>query len=339
MIKVGIDGAGSQEAGELIRLLINHPDVLLVQVCQPEYAGRDVSDIHHGLIGERKLTFSKKIDFADLDLIFFTSSAEENSFDTASEFIAFNSEEEGSGFAIFVSSPDDLIDAAAPFYLKCKEANEEIDEEETVTINWQNSLVYGVPELNRKPLVRGARRVVVPTGLESAAIVALLPIYKEVEFASSMVFNVKGAPNIVKEYRDRSNAIARRLALTFSSLTGKRVDVALTFEEDANTERGIIVSTDIKADSTTLDHLRNLVDEAYDDHNLSHLSGKELNYHEVEGTDNCLIEINRIDSGKYRINVFADGRMRGAAGEAIHVMNLFAGLFEKTGLHLKASKF
>lgn len=336
MIKIGIDGAGSAEAGELIRLLINHPDVELVQVCQPELSGRDISDVHHGLVGEKKLAFVKKLDYDAIDIAFCTASASDLSLERADEFIASKTDPE-SGYVIFLSPDDAMLEASAPFFLQCHDETTEGDAA-AESDDWTDTIVYGVPELNRKPLVRGSRKVVVPTAVESITAVTLYPLRKSGRFPERIDLNVKGARDIMEGYRKNKTAIERRISSMLTSISGKNVDARLFLKDDECTRRGVSLSVDMPL-TVTIDEIRSYVIDVYDDHHLAHLSGKELSYDEVEGTDNCLIEISQLGAGVFRINSVADARLRGGAGEAVHIMNLFAGLFEKTGLHLKASNF
>ena len=338
MIKVGITGAGSPIAGELIRLLIFHPDVELVQLCQPELAGRDMSDIHHGLLGEKKLSFSKTLDMEDVDIIFHIASAAPVDLEETERFVnSKEDEDEQSGFVIFLDSDDKFIGLSSPYYLKCESKIEE-DEEEDKKSSFADMIVYGLPEINRKPLVRGAKKAVIPSAVETAALVLLYPFAGEIDIPENLSINIKGAKELIESYRKSQINIENRLSEVLSNLTEKRINVTLCLETDETTDRSIQVSVDVKA-NVTIDELRRLVEEEYDDHNMSHLSLKSISYHEVEGTDNCLIEINHLDGNSYRLTALADGRLRGGAGEAIHVMNLLAGLYEKTGLHLKASRF
>ncbi len=78
MIKAGIAGAGSSVAGELIRILVNHPEVELVRMCAPEFSGRGVSSVHHGLIGELDKDFSDHIVPEELDVLFLCASRDES---------------------------------------------------------------------------------------------------------------------------------------------------------------------------------------------------------------------------------------------------------------------
>ncbi len=340
MIKIGIDGAGSPEAGELIRLLINHPDVVLDQVWQPDLAGRSISDVHHGLVGEKELIINKIPDLDDLDIIFYTSKAEDLSLSGSDSFIA-GKKSLNSGFAIYIAPTDDMLDECAPFFLRCREeadSKSEGDGEETEKEDWSDTVVFGIPELNRKPLVRGARKVVVPTALESITAVALLPFKGLASLGGHLEINVKGATDIIESYRSSFSRIETRLAAMLSALFDEDMTVSLRLKEDDTTRRCLTIAVNVPFTST-VDVVRKAVTDALDDHHLAHLSIKPLSYKEAEGTDNCLINISNVGAGLFRIEALADARMRGGAGEAVHIMNLFAGLFEKTGLHLKASNF
>ncbi|MGL4294028.1 MAG: N-acetyl-gamma-glutamyl-phosphate reductase, partial [Bacteroidales bacterium] len=71
MIKVGIVGGAGYTAGELLRLLLNHPDVELVFVNSSSNAGNKLYDVHSGLFGETELTFTQELPFHEIDLLFF----------------------------------------------------------------------------------------------------------------------------------------------------------------------------------------------------------------------------------------------------------------------------
>ena len=58
MIKVGIIGGAGYTAGELIRILVNHPEVELTFVHSTYNAGNKLYDVHSGLIGDTDMTFS-----------------------------------------------------------------------------------------------------------------------------------------------------------------------------------------------------------------------------------------------------------------------------------------
>ena len=79
--------------------------------------------------------------------------------------------------------------------------------------------------------------------------------------------------------------------------------------------------------------------EIYDDHNFSFAVDRIPGVSEVAGTDKCIVSVEKPEESTMRLGCVADCRLRGASGEAVHVMNLLCGLHEKTGLALKAIDF
>ena len=71
MIKVGILGAAGYTGGELIRLLLNHPEAEIVFANSESNAGNLVSDVHEGLIGDTDLKFTDEMPFDKVDVVFF----------------------------------------------------------------------------------------------------------------------------------------------------------------------------------------------------------------------------------------------------------------------------
>ena len=71
MIKIGILGAAGYTGGELIRLLINHPEAEIVFANSESNAGNLVADVHEGLLGETQLKFTDQLPFDKVDVVFF----------------------------------------------------------------------------------------------------------------------------------------------------------------------------------------------------------------------------------------------------------------------------
>ena len=71
MIKVGILGAAGYTGGELIRLLVNHPEAEIVFANSESNAGNLVADVHEGLYGDCQLTFTSEMPFDKVDVVFF----------------------------------------------------------------------------------------------------------------------------------------------------------------------------------------------------------------------------------------------------------------------------
>lgn len=304
MIKVAITGAGTPDSGELIRLLAIHPDVEIAAARAPGHEGKALSSIHHGLIGETTLTFSPAIDLKDTDVIF-VDEPKPGPEDVASLTATYPDLK-----IIFMSSanwPDNV--------------NEEI--------------VFGLPEINRKQLVRGARVAVVPSPFASMALVGLYPFAQLLLLNGDINISV-AAPKTIIELTDMTKVCAeieRELRCVQQSFNG-RVKISAT---ESEARRSALM--DIEFDCTlSLEQIIGLYD-IYDDHRFSFVSTVKPGVSEVAGTNKCVITPGRSVPGKCTVSVAADCRLRGGAGEAVHIMNLMFGLHEKTGLSLKAIDF
>lgn len=71
MIKAGIIGGAGYTAGELIRLLLNHPETEIVFINSSSNAGNKITDVHEGLYGETDLRFTDQLPLDAIDVLFF----------------------------------------------------------------------------------------------------------------------------------------------------------------------------------------------------------------------------------------------------------------------------
>ena len=102
--------------------------------------------------------------------------------------------------------------------------------------------------------------------------------------------------------------------------------------------RGIRVETSLTT-NVPFDEIFRLYEEYYDDHNMTYILRDRKDYKEVEGSDKCLVSLIDKSNGQLVIDTIVDAHLRGGAGDAVHVMNLFCGLHEKIGLTLKVNNF
>lgn len=131
MIKAGIIGGAGYTAGELLRLLLNHPDVEIKWVNSSSNAGNKVANVHQGLIGETDLVFTDQTPWEDIDVLFCcTPHGETRKFMESHE----------------VPQELRIIDLSTDYRIE----------------DGSHEFVYGLPELNRKRIVRGATRVANP---------------------------------------------------------------------------------------------------------------------------------------------------------------------------------
>lgn len=304
MINVGITGGGSPSAGELIRILINHPDVMLRQICEPDLAGRDITAVHHGLIGECSLKFSDRLDTSKLDLLFVASDK-----DTFTENIPMATDSQELRI-IYLNTDFTKARSKDPL------------------------LVYGVPEVNRKALVRGATCAVIPSAVEVLACIAFYPLALRSMLPKTLTIDVSACNDI----NISANFKPAHVSEVFS-LAGNEPAPELHINY-AEGESGRVIRLSACIDlPVPIDNIVDLYEEIYDDHNLTHIVGEPVAAKEVEGTDKCIVSLDKTTDGQLLVQAVADGKMRGGAGDAVHVMNLLMGLYEKTGLTLKASIF
>lgn len=304
MIKVGIVGAERADAGELLRLLISHPEVEIKCLLSPAYAGRNVSARHHGFIGEDIPKFSDKIDPSALDVI----------------FIADNSH---AGREILARSQEwdklRIIDMS-PLRME----------------NWEaNGLEYGLSEMNRKSLVRGARLAVVPSATASAALIALYPLAAHLLLISDIDITVALPAEMERTVDCNASAkeIATMLSKAQTSFNGK-VTVSVVPSDFYRTMR-VRCRMNCSLDISEID---NVYESVYDDHSFVFTSISDVDSKETEGTHKCIVSF-RKQNDMLELEAVADCHIRGGAGDALHVLNLFFALDEKVGLRLKPSCF
>jgi len=319
MIKAGIIGGAGHIAGELIRLLINHPDVEIIRVQDSEAAGRKVCDIHHGLTGETDLKFSSEIELNDID-------------------VAFNCLPKGKS-AEFLSTtqmPETLkfIDLSSDFRNNAEAPD----------------FVYGLSELNRKAMVRGALHVAVPGSVAMAVELALLPLAKNLMLNTAIhitaitgTTDTENAPESTTDFETRHDNISLSQAFVHSQLDEIRTTLQslqtsfaapvnlLTF--DGNFRRGTLIAAYMDT-PIELEQIRPLYESYYDDHNFTFIVDKPVSIKDVRNTNKCLIHLEKTGN-KLLITAAIDNLLKGASGNAVHCMNLLFGLHERVGLMLK----
>lgn len=307
MIKAGIIGGSNPMAGELIRLLINHPDVEIMWVDSARYTGRLVSDVHHGLLGETSLRISpsgnNRLD--EIDALFI--------FRHRGQTIEWLDQHPvPDGLRIIDLSVDMRQSQNAEAY----------------------GFVYGLPELNRKALVRGATRAIVPHPAAMLIELALLPMAKGAHLRSGI--SVSLSPASLGEQPDDLQAVAAEARLALSQLQPDVPAINIELVPSAD-DRVMTAAVAFESGDDIGDALRDY-EECYDDHSFTFVVGNDLSPKEVAGTNKCLLRLDKHD-GRIEISATMDALLKGAAGTGVHDMNLLFGLAERVGLALKASKY
>lgn len=323
MIKAGIIGGAGYTAGELIRLLINHPDVEIVWVNSASNAGNLITDVHQGLTGEIDLRFTSETPLDKIDVLFCcTPHGDTRKFMESHDV------------------PEELriIDLSTDYRIE----------------DGTHDFVYGLPELNRKRIVRGAKRVANPGCFATAIQLALLPLAKNLLLNNTIhVTAITGStgagvkPGPTSHYSWRNNNVSIYKPFKHQHLAEIRQSLGQlqsSFKADIDFlpmrgpfARGIMAAVYLDC-PLDIEHLRKLYEEYYDDHNFTFIVDKAPDLKDVVNTNKCIIHIDKIDD-KVLITSVIDNLLKGASGQAVHNMNLLFGLHERVGLQLKPSAF
>lgn len=307
MIKAGIIGGSNPMAGELIRLLVNHPDVEIMWVDSARFTGRLVSDVHHGLLGETSLRVSpsgnNRLDEIDALFIFRHSG----------------------------QTLEWLEQHPVPEDLRIIDLSVDMRDRQNALAH---GFVYGLPELNRKALVRGAKRAIVPHPAAMLVELALLPMAKAGALSSDITVAI--SPAAMGEQPADLDAVASEARLALSELQQDMPQIEIKVAESVD-DRVMTATVAFDSGADIGDALRDY-EEYYDDHSFTYVVANELSPKEVAGTNKCLLRLDKRD-GRIEISATMDALLKGAAGTGVHDMNLLFGLAERVGLALKASKF
>lgn len=323
MIRAAIIGGAGYTAGELIRLLINHPDVELAWVHSTSNAGKLLSDVHQGLIGETYMRMTDEIDWDAADVVFFCTPHGQ-----AREFMAANPVPER--MRIIDLSMDHRADDGS------------------------HDFVYGLPELNRKPMVRGARHVANPGCFATAIELSLLPLAKNLLLGAPVhVTAITGStgagvkPTATSHYSWRNDNVSVYKPLTHQHLAEIHralgmlqpgLDVEIDFIPMRGCfSRGIMAVCYMDCE-LPVEQVRAMYEEYYSDHNFTFIADKAPDLKDVVNTNKAIIHLDKVD-GKLIVTTVIDNLLKGASGTAVHNMNLLFGLQERVGLCLKASAF
>lgn len=321
MIRAGILGGEGFAAGELIRLLINHPDVELSRVQSKLYDGRLLTEVHQGMEGETYLRFTADVDFDDLDVVFCCYPHGHTS-----QLFANRQLPEGIK----------VIDLARDFRIESPESD----------------FVYGLPELNRRRLVHGATRVANPGAFATAIELALLPLAKNLLLNSSIHVTAitgfsgsaveKSSPDQLAWHRDNVSIYQPlhhdhlpEIRQTLQTLQSSFNSELLFIPMRGSFARGMLITAYMDM-PVSLDQLRNLYEDYYADHSFTFVVDRRPDLKDVVNTNKCLIHLEKIGN-RLLITAVIDNIIKGAAGQAVHNMNLLFGLHEKVGLALKSS--
>ena len=330
MIKIGILGGAGYTAGELIRLLLNHPEADIRFINSESNAGNLITDVHEGLYGDTDLRFTSEMPFDEVDVVYFCFGHGKSE--------AFLKEH---------SLPAHLkvIDLAQDFRLKrtpVSPADEPIVH-----------AVYGLPEINKDAIAQ-ARYVANPGCFATCIQLGLLPAAHlhllQHDVSVNAITGSTGAgvkPGATTHFSWRNNNMSIYKAFSHQHVPEIRqsleqVQGSLNAEIDfipyrGDFARGIFATQVVRTDMD-LETIVAAYKDFYKDAAFTHYVDKAPDMKQVVNTNKALIHCDKFGS-KLLITSCIDNLLKGAVGQAVQNMNIMFGLDETTGLRLKASAF
>ena len=319
-MEIGIIGGAGYTGGELLRILLNHPDAQIAFVHSNSQAGKPVWNTHTDLVGDTDLTFTGQPDLDGADVLFLCSGHGESA-----KFLTENT----------LGESQKVIDLSTDFR----------DESE--------GFVYGLPELQRGK-IKAAQRIANPGCFATSIELALLPLagagLLKNDVHVSAITGSTGAGQALAatgHFSWRSNNVSIYKAFTHQHLAEIGMSLRKNQPDFAHRvyfipyrgafTRGILanVYTDFVG---SLEDAQKLYSDYYESHPFTHLSEAPVDVKQVVGTNKCLIHL-EIHDGQLLISSAIDNLTKGASGQAVQNMNLLFGLDETTGLKLRAVSF
>ena len=338
MISVGILGAAGYTGGELIRLLLNHPEVEIVFANSESNAGNKVYDVHEGLIGDTELEFTSEMPFDKVDVVFFCFGHGKSEAFLKEHTIPQNVK---------------IIDLAQDFRIK-----------------GDHDYVYGLPEIHRDEIAK-CQHLANPGCFATCIQEGLLPLAKAGllthDIAVNAITGSTGAgqkPGATTHFSWRNNNFSvyklfnhqhlHEICQTLNELRPVSAPRAIDtlnegFEGDGITvdfipyrgdfARGIFCTEVVTLDEPkSAEEIAQLYKDFFKDAAFTHYSDSALDLKQVVNTNKALVHT-EVFGRKVVVTSIIDNLLKGAVGQAVQNMNIMFGLDEKAGLNLKASAF
>ena len=319
MVKVGIIGGAGYTAGELIRLLLNHPEVEIGFVHSESNAGKYLYEVHEGIFGDTDIRFADSFDLGAIDVLFLCGAHGKSA-----------------GFWAENPMPEDLkvIDLAQDFR----------DE--------SCGYVYGLPEMQLSK-IQSADKIANPGCFATCIQLALLPLAAagllSDEVNVSAITGSTGAgvkPGATTHFSWRNNNISAykvfehqhllEIGRNLGSLQGS--DVRINFVPmRGDFARGIFASVHTKC-SLSIEEATKLYKDYYAGAAFTFVSDSPVDLKQVVNTNKCIVSLEKHGDTLVVTSVI-DNLLKGASGQALQNMNIICGFDQKCGLRLKASAF
>lgn len=324
-LEVGIIGGAGYTAGELIRLLLNHPETNINFVYSTSNAGNKLYKVHQDLIGDTEIDFTSEIN-TDVDVLFLClGHGNSKAFLEKTTF----------------SDKTKIIDLSNDFRLLADKNFEGKD------------FVYGLPELDKES-IKTAKYIANPGCFATALQLAILPLAANGLLKNDIHINaVTGATgagtslSATTHFTYRDNNFSHYKAFNHQHL-GEINQTVNQLQSDFNSEinfmpnrgnfsRGIFATTYTKFDGAIEEAIK-MYKAYYKDAAFTFVSENDVHMKQVVNTNKCLIGLEK-HGNKLLITSTIDNLLKGASGAAIQNLNLMYGFEETLGLKLKATYF
>ena len=324
-IKVGIIGGAGYTGGEMLRILVNHPNVDIAFVNSKSNTGNYIYEVHTDLFGDTDLKFSGDLSH-DIDVLFLCVGHGD-----AKKFLSEN------------DIPDNIkiIDLSQDFRLS-----------QNAKFNNKN-FVYGLPELQREA-IKAAQNIANPGCFATCLQLGLLPLAasnnlnSEVHITATTGSTGAGqSPSATTHFTWRNDNLSiykafdhQHLGEIGQSLNQLQLDFGQTLNfvpYRGDYTRGIIASIYLDTDLGG-DEAFKLYEDYYASHPFTHVTKRNIDLKQIVNTNKCFIQIQK-HGKKLLITSIIDNLTKGASGQAVQNMNLLFGFDETAGLKLKATGF
>ncbi len=330
-INVGIAGGAGYTGGELLRILVRHPQVNIAFIHSSSNAGKPVVAVHSDLVGDTDLVFTNTF-LDNIDVLFLCVGHGE-----AKKLLAEQT----------IAASVSIIDLSQDFRLT---ANATIGE---------RTFVYGLPELNREKITT-AKNIANPGCFATAIQLALLPLAKSGLLQDIYTTGITGSTgagqslSATSHFSWRANNIQSYKTLDHQhvfeivqSLNQLQADAPLSSSGEApglhfvpwrgDFTRGIYTSSVIDC-SLPIEAVQEMYASYYAAHPFVVVSETPIHLKQVVNTNKCVLQIEK-RGNKLVVHSAIDNLIKGASGQAVQNMNLLFGLDETTGLLFKANFF
>ena len=323
-IKIGIVGGAGYTGGELIRILINHPNADIQFIHSKSSSGQLVSNIHTDLFFLDNVFFTDTLNL-NIDVLFLCLGHNESKL-----FLEKNE----------IPDTIKIIDLSQDFRLK---NNQQF---------LQKKFVYGLPELNKNEIYE-AMNIANPGCFATAIQLSLLPLAKANLLKDVFISGTTGSTgagqslsqtnhfswraNNVQPYKTLTHQHLKEITESLQQLQNIEIGEINFIPYRGNFTRGIIVSSVVECNED-IDYINNLYTKYYQESPFVYIAKQMIDLKQVVNSNYCLLFIEK-ENNKIIVHAVIDNLLKGAVGQAVQNMNLCMGLPETIGLNLKANFF